>query len=74
MKLLTSLLGIFIFYNPVLLAGPSDPIADTPMGRFRGSRMTSTAGREFLAFRGIQYAKPPIGTLRFKVKRVSFKG
>ncbi|KZS20997.1 Liver carboxylesterase 1 [Daphnia magna] len=36
-----------------------------PLGQVRGSEMTSEAGRLFYAFRGIPYAKPPLGELRF---------
>lgn len=67
MKLLVLLIEIFLFTESALRTCASDPIVDTPMGRFRGSMMQSTAGREFLAFRGIRYAKPPVGQLRFKV-------
>ncbi|XP_066997937.2 juvenile hormone esterase [Anabrus simplex] len=35
-------------------------------GHVQGSKMISFRGREFRAFRGIPYAEPPTGTLRFK--------
>ena len=35
-------------------------------GRLKGSYMTSSSGRKFAAFRGIPYAEPPIGQLRFR--------
>jgi len=41
------------------------------LGQVRGSLMNSVGGRQFLAFRGIPYAKPPIGNLRFKVNHNS---
>ena len=45
-----------------------DPLVTIPaLGRVRGSRMSSFNQREFLAFRGIPYAQPPVGELRFKV-------
>lgn len=37
------------------------------LGKVRGSVMKTRLGREFRAFRGIPYAKPPINSLRFKV-------
>lgn len=48
---------------------PVGPVATIPtLGQVRGSEMTSEAGRSFYAFRGIPYAKPPIGDLRFRVR------
>lgn len=44
-------------------------IVDTDNGRIRGIKSTTLLkGDEFYAFKGIPYAKPPIGDLRFKVK------
>ena len=36
-------------------------------GRLRGIVEKTSYGDEYLAFRGIPYAKPPLGPLRFKV-------
>ena len=48
---------------------PVGPVATIPtLGQVRGSQMTSEAGRSFYAFRGIPYAKPPVGELRFRVR------
>lgn len=44
---------------------PLVTIAD--LGQVRGSRMSSASGREILAFRGVPYAEPPVGDLRFRV-------
>ncbi|CAB3376450.1 Hypothetical predicted protein [Cloeon dipterum] len=35
-------------------------------GKISGTTMKSLDGREFYAFRGIPYAKPPVGDLRFR--------
>lgn len=43
------------------------PIVTTPSGKIKGSWMTSRRGREFQAYRGIRYAEPPVGELRFQV-------
>jgi carboxylesterase type B len=43
------------------------PLVSIPLGQIQGSFMSSASGRQFMAFRGIPYAKPPVGELRFKV-------
>lgn len=43
-------------------------IVDTTYGPVSGNQRTSFMGDEFYSFRGIPYAKPPIGNLRFKVR------
>ncbi|XP_032786528.2 venom carboxylesterase-6 [Daphnia magna] len=43
------------------------PVVTIPaLGQVRGSKMVSSSGRNFYAFRGIPYAKPPVGELRFR--------
>ena len=41
-------------------------MVETERGAIRGSKMKSKKGKKIFAFRGIPYAKPPIGNLRFK--------
>lgn len=43
------------------------PVITTALGKLRGSVMKSDHGKDFFAFRGIPYAKPPVGDLRFKM-------
>ncbi|RZC42269.1 COesterase and/or Abhydrolase 3 domain containing protein, partial [Asbolus verrucosus] len=43
-----------------------DPIVQTSLGRVQGINAFSRNGRIFYSFRGIPYAMPPIGNLRFK--------
>ena len=45
----------------------SSPKVDTRSGQLRGSVQKSIDGFDFYAFKGIPYAKPPVGELRFKV-------
>lgn len=45
------------------------PEVDTPLGRVRGYWKTSMDGRTHAAFEGIPYAKPPVGDLRFEVRK-----
>nr|CAH7758728.1 unnamed protein product [Callosobruchus chinensis] len=42
------------------------PELTTPSGPIRGSLLTSRLGKTIYAYRGIRYAKPPVGELRFK--------
>lgn len=46
----------------------NDRVVETKNGQVRGRRETSLRNKvDFFAFRGIPYAKPPLGDLRFKV-------
>ena len=45
----------------------ADPIVKIKNGTLEGTFMRSRKGREFAAFRGIPYALPPLGELRFEV-------
>lgn len=44
-------------------------IVQTNLGAVKGITMTSTEGHKFYAYRGIPYAQPPLGNLRFRVSR-----
>lgn len=59
-------------WNCAALTSFSDenPVVETHLGRIRGSVLQSRLGERFYAFRGIRYAQPPIGKMRFKVSIV----
>lgn len=74
--------GFMVFYlnhqNRVDRDASQLTVTVPKLGRVLGSRMFSTSGRKFQAFRGIHYAEPPVKDLRFKVKcqyifRLTFK-
>ena len=44
----------------------SSIVVETERGEIKGSKMKSKKGKKIFAFRGIPYAKPPVGILRFK--------
>lgn len=45
----------------------SNPITEIEQGLIRGIFTTTDNGKAFYSFKGIPYAYPPIGNLRFKV-------
>ncbi|GLV38037.1 Juvenile hormone esterase duplication [Carabus blaptoides fortunei] len=45
------------------------PLLTTPLGRLRGSFYQSLGGRQYAAFEGIPYAKPPVKKNRFREPR-----
>jgi hypothetical protein len=45
----------------------ADVTVNLEQGAVKGQRLESLWSRQLLAFRGIPYAKPPVGDLRFKV-------
>ena len=50
---------------------PDEQIVSTKDGLVRGLKETTIVeSREFYSFKGIPFAKPPIGNLRFKVSFV----
>ncbi|XP_060523214.1 uncharacterized protein LOC132700111 [Cylas formicarius] len=52
------------------------PVVTTPLGKIQGSLLKSRLGKTIYSFRGIRYAQPPIGELRFQppVPITSYEG
>jgi hypothetical protein len=44
----------------------SNPIIRAPAGTFEGTKLTAWNEKFYNAYRGIPYAKPPVGDLRFR--------
>ena len=40
-------------------------VVSAPAGRFQGEVKSDTEGHSYVAFRGIPFAKPPVGPRRF---------
>lgn len=60
-------LGIMTLSEQVICDRNEYPEVVTDLGTIKGSDMVSHHGKPFFAFRGIRYAQPPVGELRFKV-------
>jgi len=56
------LTGIFLAFYGV--TGAESPNVTVEKGTVK---LSTVWGKEYLAFRGIRYAKPPVGKLRFQV-------
>jgi hypothetical protein len=46
----------------------TSPLVTTAHGVLRGSVIQSRLGRPIYSFRGVRFAQPPVGNLRFKVR------
>lgn len=50
----------------------SDQVINTKYGPVKGMKLLSKYdGKEFYSYKGIPYAKPPVGELRYKVVSLS---
>lgn len=45
----------------------SGPVVEIQLGKVRGSVERSIEGDDYFSFKGLPYAKPPLGQLRFAV-------
>lgn len=66
----TLTLCIFIIFVRIFNIMSDDliPQVTTSSGIVVGRSLLSRLGNEFYAFRGVPYATPPLGDLRFKVR------
>ncbi|KAF2902347.1 hypothetical protein ILUMI_03838 [Ignelater luminosus] len=61
------LIGFALISNAYLLNIENEnPVVTTPLGEIKGVILTTVLGKSIYSFRGIRYAKPPVGELRFK--------
>nr|QEE13683.1 carboxylesterase 3 [Mythimna separata] len=58
---------------PGYIENPEGPQTRSVSGQFRGSWMETRRGRRFQAYRGIRYAEPPIGALRFQPPKLKLE-
>ncbi|KAJ8959087.1 hypothetical protein NQ318_022344 [Aromia moschata] len=65
MLLWITLVGL-LAYSTAHCGTTEAPLVTTPSGQLRGATITSRLGRTIYSFRGIRYAEPPVGDLRFK--------
>ena len=70
-----NIICVLTAFTLILWSGPSRflpgyvdrlPVAQTRQGLARGESWVSRGGRYFSVFRGVPYAKPPVGSRRFK--------
>ena len=48
----------------------ADPlVVETTYGKIRGSTVKSRLGKTIYSFRSVRFAKPPLGPLRFQVRK-----
>ena len=55
-----------VYYFTKNSGSESVPIIKAPFGQLKGALLQTKYGRNIFAYRGIPFAKPPIGDLRFK--------
>jgi hypothetical protein len=77
--MVTAIVSVLFVAILLTLADGQDPTADplvvtTAQGYLKGSILTSRKGKSIYSFRGVRYAQPPVGSLRFKVRKWNASG
>lgn len=70
MGVLLKLVALSVFFGSIvkIIGNEQYKVVDTVNGRVRGILKTTLINQtEYYSFKGIRYAKNPIGNLRFKV-------
>nr|ARK19930.1 carboxylic ester hydrolase [Ampulex compressa] len=66
MRVLSGISGCILGMLLVGCIADQPPEVRAPNGRIKGSFMSTRLGRRIYAFRGVRYAEPPVGQLRFE--------
>lgn len=61
---LIALLGFIL--HTFYIKTETSPVIELKDGKIQGIVLKSRGGREFFGFLGIPFARPPVGSLRFK--------
>ncbi|CAL1544001.1 unnamed protein product [Lymnaea stagnalis] len=64
MKRVSTLFCVLVLYV-VASKAQETGVVNTPAGRVRGLKVTASNGQSLWTFRGIPFAQPPVGQLRF---------
>lgn len=46
------------------------PVVETKLGKLKGAYRDNVDGGQYISFRGVPFAEPPTGELRFKVIKI----
>jgi len=58
--------GFVVFLCSIASSQDANPIITTPMGDVMGVQLTNDNGRTYYGFRGMPFAQPPVGDLRWE--------
>ena len=55
----------------VISAQVSETLEISNLGKVKGSFLSTRLGKSIFSFRGMRYAEPPVGSLRFQVRLIN---